>query len=64
MASLKDQLKYALNITMYVSLYSIACLLILFLGSWAGLDLPYQIALVALILLTWPFAVVVNRYRR
>ncbi|HEX5733779.1 MAG TPA: type VI secretion system membrane subunit TssM [Blastocatellia bacterium] len=64
MSSLKDQLKYALNITIYVSLYSIACLLILFLGSWAGIDLPYQIALVALILLTWPFAVVVNRYRK
>ncbi|HJQ68321.1 MAG TPA: type VI secretion system membrane subunit TssM [Blastocatellia bacterium] len=64
MSSLKDQLKSALTITMYVSLYSIASLLILFLGSWAGLDLPYQIALVALILLTWPFAVLVNRYRK
>lgn len=64
MSSLKDQLKYALNITMYVSLYSIACLLILFLGSWTGLDLPYQIALIALILMTWPFAILVNRYRR
>ena len=64
MSSLKDQLKYALNISMYVSLYSIACLLILFLGSWADIAVPYQVMLIALILLTWPFAIVVNRYRR
>src|SRR5215217_3574815 len=64
MFSHKDQLKHALNITMYVSLYSLACLLILFLGSWVGLAVPYQIVLIALILLTWPFAIAVNRYRK
>lgn len=63
MNSHKDQIKNALNVTMYVSFYSIACFLIFFLGSWAGLTLPYQIALVALILLTWPFAIAINRYR-
>jgi len=64
MSSFKDQLKYALNIMMYVSLYSVACLLILFLGSWAGLDLAYQVLLIALILLTWPFAIAVNHFRK
>ncbi|HVF91061.1 MAG TPA: type VI secretion system membrane subunit TssM [Blastocatellia bacterium] len=64
MSSHKDQLKYALNIAMYVSLYSIACLFIFFLGSWTGLALPYQVALVALILLTWPFAIAVDSYRK
>ena len=64
MSSHKDQIKHALNITMYVSLYSVACLLIFFLGSWVGIALPYQVALVALILLTWPFAIAINHYRK
>jgi len=64
MSSHKDQIRHALNITMYVSLYTVACLLIFFLGSWVGIALPYQIALVALILLTWPFAIAINHYRK
>lgn len=64
MSSHKEQIKHALNITMYVSLYSVACLLIFFLGSWVGIALPYQVVLVALILLTWPFAIAINHYRR
>src|SRR5262245_28625358 len=63
MFSPKDQIRHALNITMAVSLYGIACLLIFFLGDWAGISLPYQIVLVALILLTWPFAVAITHAR-
>src|SRR5262249_47573478 len=59
-----NQLRHALHITFYVSLYSIACLLVLFLGSWAGLAVPYQLVLMALILLTWPAAIAINRYRK
>src|ERR1700754_764515 len=64
MFSPKDQLRHALNITFVVSLYTVACCAVFFLGSWLGLSLPYQAVLVLLILLTWPFAVAVNRYRR
>src|SRR6185503_15296697 len=64
MSSHKDQIRHALNITMYVSLYTVACLLIFFLGLWVGIALPYQVALVALILLTWPFAIAINHYRK
>jgi asparagine N-glycosylation enzyme membrane subunit Stt3 len=64
MSSHKDQIRHALNITVYVSLYTVACLLILFLGSWVGIALPYQVALIALILLTWPFAIAINHYRK
>jgi len=64
MFSPKDEIRHALNITMVVSLYGIACLLIFFLGSWAGISLPYQIVLIALILLTWPFAIAINHARK
>lgn len=59
-----DQLRHALHITFYVSLYSIACLLVLFLGSWLGIAVPYQLVIIALILLTWPAAIAINHYRR
>jgi hypothetical protein len=38
----KDQLRHALNISVYVSLYTFACLLILFLGSTFGLSFPIR----------------------
>ena len=37
MSSHKDQIRHALNITMYVSLYTVACLLIFFLVRGSGL---------------------------
>jgi type VI secretion system protein ImpL len=63
MASHKEQLKQAMHITLYVSLYSIACAMVFFLGPLIGITLPYQIVLVLLILLTWPFAIAVNHSR-
>jgi type VI secretion system protein ImpL len=63
MSSHKEQLRHALHITLYVSLYSIACLMVFFLGPLIGITLPYQIVLVVLILLTWPFAIALNHYR-
>jgi type VI secretion system protein ImpL len=64
MFSHSDEIKRALQITFCLSLYTIACLLIYFLSSWAGLAIPYQVAVIVLILLTWPVAIAVNRYRK
>src|SRR5262249_46488680 len=64
MSSHKDQLRHALHITFYVSLYSSACLMVFLLGPMIGLTLPYEIVLVALILLTWPFSIAINHYRQ
>jgi type VI secretion system protein ImpL len=64
MFSHRDQLRHALQITFYVSLYSISCLLVFFLGSWAGIAVPYQFVIIALILLTWPAAIAINHYRK
>src|SRR5689334_2566909 len=58
-----QHLRRVLQITLYVLLYSIVCLMVLFLGSLLRITLPYQIVLVVLILLTLPFAMAVNHYR-
>ena len=59
-----DQLKYALGITTLVSFYGIASLVIWFLGPQFGLGYGEQIVLIALVLLTWPFAILINFFRR
>lgn len=64
MSSHKDQLKSALHITLYVSLYSIAGFIVYWAGSLLGLSFPFQIALIALIVLTWPFAIAINYFRK
>lgn len=58
-----QHLSRALQIILYVLLYSIVCLMVLFLGALIGITLPYRIVLVVLILLTLPFAMAVNHYR-
>lgn len=64
MSSHKDQLKSALHITLYISLYSIAGLIVYWAGSLIGLSFPLQMILIALILLTWPFAIAINYFRK
>lgn len=59
-----QQLKYALGVSFYISFYTIASLLVLYVGPQLGLGLNYQIVLIALILLTWPFAAWINHRRK
>jgi type VI secretion system protein ImpL len=64
MFSSGSQLSYLLGISAYVSLYGIACLLVWFIGSSLGFGVSAQIIIIALILLTLPFAILINHYRK
>ncbi|HEY0546757.1 MAG TPA: type VI secretion system membrane subunit TssM [Pyrinomonadaceae bacterium] len=59
-----DQLKYALGISSLVTFYGIASILVFYLGPSFGMGYGYQIVLVALILITLPFALVINSVRK
>src|ERR1044072_3843073 len=59
-----SQLSYLLGISAYVSLYGIACLLVWFIGSSLGFEVSTQIIIIALILLTLPFAILINHFRK
>src|ERR1044072_7551451 len=59
-----SQIKSYLGISAIVSLYGIAGLLVLYAGPKLGIDLTYQIVIIALLLLTWPFALIIGHYRR
>ncbi|MBV9209600.1 MAG: hypothetical protein JOZ52_03165, partial [Acidobacteria bacterium] len=59
-----DQLKYALGISSLVTFYGIASLIVFYLGPSMGIGITYQIVLVALILITLPFALVINAVRK
>jgi type VI secretion system protein ImpL len=59
-----DQIKSYSGVTAIVSLYGIASLLVVFLGPSLGLGLTEQIIIIALLLLTWPFAMLITHYRR
>lgn len=58
-----DQIKSALGISALVSFYGIASLAVWFLGPSLGMGLAWQITIIALILLTWPFAILINHFR-
>jgi type VI secretion system protein ImpL len=64
MFSSGSQLSYLLGISAYVSLYGIACLLAGFIGYSLGFEASTQIIIIALILLTLPFAILINHYRK
>lgn len=64
MSSHGDQLKYALGISSLVTFYGIASLIVFYLGPQFGIGITYQIVLVALILITLPFALVINAVRK
>lgn len=59
-----DQLKSVLGISALVSFYGIASLAVVFLGPSIGLSYAYIIIIVALLLLTWPFAILINHMRK
>ncbi|HYM00036.1 MAG TPA: type VI secretion system membrane subunit TssM, partial [Blastocatellia bacterium] len=52
-----DMLRSYLGLSALVSIYGIASLLVLYLGPQMGFSLTYQIVIIVLILLTWPFAI-------
>lgn len=64
MFSSGSQLSYLLGISAYVSFYGIACLLAWFIGSSLGFEMSTQIIIVALILVTLPFVLLINHYRK
>jgi type VI secretion system protein ImpL len=59
-----DQLKSMLGFSALTSLYGIAGLLVWFGGSYLGLGATERVVLIALILLTWPFAILIAYYRK
>jgi type VI secretion system protein ImpL len=62
--SIGYQLKSILGISALVSFYGIASLLVVFLGPSIGLSFTWEIIIIALLLLTWPFVVLINYARK
>lgn len=62
--SIGYQLKSVLGISALVSFYGIASLLVVFLGPSIGLTYAWQIIIIALLLLTWPFAILISHIRK
>ncbi len=59
-----SQLKSVLGISALVSFYGIASFAIYYFGSSLGVGYAWQIIIIALLLLTWPFAVLINYMRK
>src|SRR5437588_5979263 len=59
-----DQIKSVLGISALVSFYGIASLAVVFLGPSIGLTYVWEIVIIALLLLTWPFAILINHWRK
>jgi type VI secretion system protein ImpL len=59
-----DQLKYAVGISALVSFYGIVSMLVWLIGPSLGISESYRIIMIGLLLLTWPFAMLINRYRK
>ncbi len=59
-----SQIKTALGISALVSFYGIASLLIWFGGSYFDIGMHWQIIIIALLLITWPFAILINHFRK
>src|SRR5215472_13078175 len=57
-------LKSYMGLSALVSLYGIASLAVLYLGPSIGLGLTEQIVIIVLILLTWPFAILISHFVR
>ncbi len=64
MSAIGYQLKSILGISALVSFYGIASLLVVFLGPSIGLSFAWEIIIIALLLLTWPFAILINHARK
>src|SRR3989442_4025848 len=59
-----DQIKSVLGISALVSFYGIARLAVVFRGPSLGLTYVWEIVIIALLLLTWPFAILINHWRK
>ena len=59
-----SQIKSVLGISALVSFYGIASILLLYLGPSIGLSFAWEIIIIALLLLTWPFAILINHLRK
>ncbi|MEW6127919.1 MAG: type VI secretion system membrane subunit TssM [Acidobacteriota bacterium] len=59
-----SQIKSYLGISAIISLYGIASLIVLYAGPMFGIGLTYQIVIIALLLLTWPIALIINHFRK
>jgi type VI secretion system protein ImpL len=59
-----SEIKSILGISALVSFYGIASLLVIFLGPSIGLSYTWEIIIIALLLLTWPFAILINHLRK
>lgn len=59
-----SEIKSVLGISALVSFYGIASLLVIFLGPSIGLNYTWEIIIIALLLLTWPFAILINHLRK
>jgi type VI secretion system protein ImpL len=64
MSTTGDQIKSVVGISALVSFYGIASLLVVYLGPSIGLSYAYEIIIIALLLLTWPFAILINHMRK
>jgi type VI secretion system protein ImpL len=64
MSAIGYQLRSILGITALVSFYGIASLATVFLGPSIGLTYAWEIIIIALLLLTLPFAVLINYLRK
>lgn len=58
------QLKYYLGIPFLLSFYGIVSLIVYYGGPALGIPLSFTIVVIALILLTWPIAVIINHFRK
>ena len=64
MSATGDQLKSILGISALVSFYGIASLALLFFGPSIGLSFTVEIIIIALLLLTLPFAILIHYLRK
>lgn len=64
MSSHGDQLKSVLGLSFLVSIYGVASLVVIFLGPQFGVGYLGQAVIIGIILLTWPFAFLIGRYRK
>src|SRR5262244_2108054 len=64
MSSHKEELKSALGISAIATFYGIAGMIVWFIGPSLGFGYFERVVLIALILITWPFAMLINRWRK
>ncbi|HKG21646.1 MAG TPA: type VI secretion system membrane subunit TssM, partial [Blastocatellia bacterium] len=65
MSSRWSDLRYALGLSFFLSLYSSAALIVYYFGPYIGLTgYAERFILIGLILITWPFAILIGYFRK